>query len=65
MMHVTPRELEVLVLLADGHINKTAARALGVAESTVERMTFNARTRNKMKTTAQLVASALREGLIQ
>lgn len=64
-MRLTERERQVVKLLADGHLFKTAARELGVSESTIERHLENARDRNNVKTTTQLCVLATKEGLIQ
>ncbi len=61
--HLTPRQLEVLRLLAKGHTNKGIAAKLRISVSTVERHRENIRTRTGLKTVAQLSRFAAELGL--
>jgi DNA-binding NarL/FixJ family response regulator len=60
---LTPREREVLQMLAEGKSTKEIAFSLGVSVKTVE--TFRQQTMSKLniKTIAGLVKFAIREGL--
>lgn len=60
---LTPRELEVLVLLARGLANKEIARELFISVSTVERHLANAYSKIKSKGRAAATAYVLRNGL--
>ena len=61
---LSPREREVLKLLALGHTHKEVARSLNVSAKTVE--TYRARIADKLqlKTRADLVRHALKTGLL-
>ncbi|MER7004285.1 response regulator transcription factor [Dactylosporangium sp. NPDC000555] len=61
---LSPREREVLTLLASGHTNAEVARRLSISLRTVE--THRANLRNRLGTTsrAELVAAARRIGLL-
>lgn len=65
MRALTRRELQVLQLLANGLFQKQVADRLNISPRTVERHVHNASRGTGMKTTAGIVAQALREGLIQ
>jgi pimeloyl-ACP methyl ester carboxylesterase/DNA-binding CsgD family transcriptional regulator len=60
---LTPRELQVLQLVAAGSTNKEIADALGVAVSTVERHLVNLYTKIGARGRADAIAYALRHGL--
>lgn len=63
--HVTPREREVLVLVAAGLTSTEIAAELGVRPSTVRAHLEHMRDRLGVKTRAALVARALRTGLLR
>lgn len=61
---VTPREREVLALVADGLENRQIAKAMGISEETVKSYLKNLFTRWDVGSRAEAVAVALRLGLI-
>ena len=58
---LTPRQRQVLALLADGQANKTIASRLGVQENTVEVHVSAILRRAQVDSRASLIASLLRE----
>jgi two-component system response regulator FixJ len=56
---LTPRELEIMHLLADGHLNKTIAYQLGISVRTVEVHRANIMKKLHVKTLPELVRLAL------
>jgi DNA-binding NarL/FixJ family response regulator len=61
---LAPRAFEVLCLLADGHRPKEIAACLNIAESTVETHIDRARDKLGARTNEQLIAAAVRQGLL-
>ena len=61
--HLTPRQLEVLRLLAKGKTSKEMAAMLRISDSTVERHRENIRARTGLKTVAELSRLAVELGL--
>jgi DNA-binding NarL/FixJ family response regulator len=61
---LSPREREVLVLIADGHRNRDIAERLGMAEKTVESHRGNILRKLGMRDRVELVRYAIRRGLI-
>jgi DNA-binding NarL/FixJ family response regulator len=61
---VTPREREVLALVADGFENRQIAKAMGISEETVKSYLKNLFTRWDLGSRAEAVAVALRLGVI-
>jgi DNA-binding NarL/FixJ family response regulator len=61
---LSPREREVLQLIADGLENKQVAKTLGISEATVKGYLRNVFERLDASTRAEAVAAALRFGLI-
>jgi DNA-binding NarL/FixJ family response regulator len=62
---LSPRELQVLKLLADGLENKQIARELGISEATVKTYVKGIFERLEARSRAEAVANGLRRGLIQ
>ena len=62
---LTPREEEVVKLVADAHTNKEIAELLGLAEKTVENHRSNAMHKLGMRDRVELVRYAIRRGLIE
>ena len=60
---ITPREREVLELVADGHSTAEVARALWITEDTVRTHIKRMMVRLGARTRAHAVAIAFREGL--
>jgi DNA-binding CsgD family transcriptional regulator len=60
---ITPREREVLELVADGHATTEIARALWITEDTVRTHIKRMMVRLGARTRAHAVAIAFREGL--
>lgn len=61
---LTPRELEVLRLVAQGHTNREIAELLVVSVKTVETHKANIMEKLGLRTRAELVRYALRRGLL-
>ncbi len=61
---LTPREREVLQLLAEGKSMKEAAAVLGISSKTVEFHKYRVMERLGVKTSAELVRHAVRLGLV-
>ncbi len=60
----TPRQREVLQLLAEGRSMKEAAKILGVTPRTVAFHKYRMMEQNHLKTNADLIQFAIREGMI-
>jgi DNA-binding CsgD family transcriptional regulator len=60
---ITPRELEVLALIAEGYSTKEIGRALWITEETVRTHVRRLLERLDARTRAQAVAIAYRDGL--
>lgn len=61
---LTPREEEVVKLVAEAHTNKEIAELLGMAEKTAENHRSNAMRKLGMRDRVELVRYAIRRGLI-
>jgi len=61
---LTPREKDVLCLLANGHLYSRIAERLGIAEITVRTHVQSARNKLKASTREQAIAIAVRDGHI-
>jgi len=61
---LTPRQREVLQLVAEGQSNKRIASILGVSIKTVEHHKHNIREKLRLETTADLTRYAIKQGLI-
>ena len=64
MQPMTPRELEVLTLVASGASAKEIARTLAINSRTVESHINHLKLKTRSRNRAHLVAMALEEGLI-
>ena len=62
---LTPRELEIVKLIAEAHTNKQIAQILNVAEKTVESHRGNVLAKLGMRDRVELVRYAIRRGLIE
>jgi DNA-binding NarL/FixJ family response regulator len=62
---LTPRELEVVTLVAEAHTNKEIAEILALSEKTVENHRSNAMRKLGMRDRVELVRYAIRRGLIE
>ena len=62
---LTPREEEVVKLVAEAHTNKEIAEILDLAEKTVENHRSNAMRKLGMRDRVELVRYAIRRGLIE
>jgi DNA-binding NarL/FixJ family response regulator len=62
---LTPREEEVVKLVAEAHTNKEIAALLGLSEKTVENHRANAMHKLGMRDRVELVRYAIRRGLIE
>ena len=62
--HLTPRELEILELVANGFSAKEVANTLGIAPRTVERHTENARTKMRARNRPHMVTLAISAGIL-
>ncbi len=62
---LTPRELQVLKLIAEAHTNDQIAAELGIARRTVERHRANILGKLHMRDRVELTRYAIRRGLVQ
>jgi DNA-binding NarL/FixJ family response regulator len=62
---LTPRELEVVKLIAEAYTNRQIADTLGVAEKTVESHRANVLSKLDMRDRVELVRYAIRRGLVE
>ena len=62
---LTPRELEVVKLIAESHTNKQIAEALHLSEKTVESHRGNVLAKLGMRDRVELVRYAIRRGLVE
>ncbi|WP_172683369.1 response regulator transcription factor, partial [Verrucomicrobium spinosum] len=62
---VTPREREVLELIASGQSNKRIAAAIGITEDTVKRHVTHILEKLGVNDRAQATAEAIRRGIIR
>lgn len=62
---ITPRELEVMQLIADGYTGMTAAEVLGMAPNTAKTHVGRVLTSLSANHQAQAVAILMRRGLIR
>jgi DNA-binding NarL/FixJ family response regulator len=62
---LTPRELEVLKLIAEAHTNRQIADALSLSEKTVESHRGNVLAKLGMRDRVELVRYAIRRGLVE
>jgi DNA-binding NarL/FixJ family response regulator len=62
---LTPRELSVVRLIADGHTNKQAARLLGISLKTVESHRANIMIKLEIGSSADLVRYAVRNQIVE
>jgi DNA-binding NarL/FixJ family response regulator len=62
---LTPRELEVLKLIAEAHTNREIAATLGLAEKTIESHRANLLAKLGMRDRVELVRYAIRRGLVE
>jgi len=65
MVHLTPRETEVLQLVAEGAPNKQIAEALGISIKTVEKHRGNLMRKLDIHDTASLTRYAIATGVIE
>lgn len=61
MEQLTPRQRDVMRLLAQGYSQKEAARKLGMAYGTIRKHTMAARERTACRSTTEIVVKAARE----
>jgi DNA-binding NarL/FixJ family response regulator len=62
---LTPRELEVVKLIAEAHTNEQIAALLGISRYTVERHRENVLAKLGMRDRVQLTRYAIRRGLVE
>lgn len=62
---VTPREREIVQLIAEGHSSKEAARVLGVSTKTVEAHRANIMRKLHLRSISDLVRYAIRNQIVQ
>ncbi len=65
MNSLTPREQEVLILLADGDSNAEIADKLSISPKTVSRHRENIMRKLNLHSRTELVKYAIRKGIIQ
>ncbi|MDX1413322.1 MAG: response regulator transcription factor [Candidatus Promineifilaceae bacterium] len=61
---LTPREREVLQLVAEGHTNNSIASTLGISVKTVEKHRANLMSKLEVNDLASLIRKGIKEGLI-
>lgn len=61
---LTPRELDVLQMVAQGQSAKEVALLLGIAPCTVERHIENVRLKTRTRNRAHMVAFVIQNGLL-
>ncbi|MDB6117058.1 MAG: response regulator containing a CheY-like receiver domain and an DNA-binding domain, partial [Verrucomicrobiaceae bacterium] len=61
---ITPREREILALVAAGKANKEIGAALGIAEDTVKRHVSSILDKLRVNDRAQATAEAIRRGIV-
>lgn len=64
MVYLSPREQDVLKLVADGKTNKAIGIALGISEYTVRNYMGEIRRKFNTNSRAEAVAVAIRAGII-
>ena len=62
---VTPREREIIQLIAEGHSNKEAASTLGVSVKTIEAHRANIMKKLRLRSITDLVRYAIRNRLVE
>jgi DNA-binding NarL/FixJ family response regulator len=62
---LTPRELEVVKLIAEAHTNREIAEVLSLSEKTVESHRANVLAKLGMRDRVELVRYAIRRGLTE
>jgi DNA-binding NarL/FixJ family response regulator len=62
---LSPRELEVVKLIAEGHTSEEIARSLVISKSTVERHRTNSLAKLGMRNRVDLTRYAIRRGLVE
>ena len=63
-LHITPRQREILRLVAMGHTNREIAASLDISVRTVEVHRFNLMRRLNVRNVAQLLRQALQQNLL-
>src|SRR5512138_1934567 len=63
-LHITPRQREILRLIAIGHTNREIAAAIQISVRTVEVHRFNLMRRLEVRNVAQLLRVALQGNLL-
>jgi len=63
-LHITPRQREILKMIAMGHTNREIAASLNISVRTVEVHRFNLMRRLNVRNVAQLLRQALHQGLL-
>ena len=63
-LHITPRQREILKMVAMGHTNREIAASLEISVRTVEVHRFNLMRRLSVRNVAQLLRQSLQQGLL-
>ncbi|MFC1824394.1 response regulator transcription factor [Thermodesulfobacteriota bacterium] len=61
---LTERQREILQLIVDGHLTKEIADILCISVRTIERHKYNTMQELKLKTTADLIKYAIKQGIV-
>jgi len=64
LLHITPRQREILRLVSVGRTNREIAKSLGISVRTVEVHRFNLMRRMEVRNVAQLLRQALQLNLL-
>jgi len=63
-LHITPRQREILRMVAMGHTNREIGASLAISVRTVEVHRFNLMRRLNVRNVAQLLRQALQQNLL-
>ena len=63
-LHITPRQREIMQMVAMGHTNREIAASLDISVRTVEVHRFNLMRRLNVRNVAQLLRQALQQKLL-
>lgn len=61
---LSPREIEIVILLSEGLLNNAIAKRLHISEHTVKTHRKNILRKSKVKSTEDLISYAMKEGII-
>lgn len=65
LSHLTPREIEIIRLIANGLVNKQIASKLNISKRTVDKHRTNILSKLNVNNSAELIAFAVKHGIIE